>query len=236
MLTPFVHRAVALAVLTGAAGLAQAVTVVVPGTANPYLAGMPAGSTAPPGDSAPAHSPVLVEGLTFAAGMEIVFRNVGGGVSRGPGCVGACNPLDGNEFFNHSGDAQNGISGARIPIESLVGVFLGPDRPDLGTAPAALNFQTLGLNFASLSPLVQQVFFIGNGQTAGGDEQTFVVPTGATRLYLAVWDGFGWFNNSGAITVDVQAPTTPVPEPGTWALLAAGLGAIGLRARRRLTA
>jgi hypothetical protein len=33
-------------------------------------------------------------------------------------------------------------------------------------------------------------------------------------------DGFGWYNNTGAITVDVSA----VPEPTTFALL--GLGAM----------
>jgi hypothetical protein len=43
-----------------------------------------------------------------------------------------------------------------------------------------------------------------------------------------------WTSRSGLFLVDrAPVPVTPVPEPGTWALLAAGLGMLGVRARRR---
>ena len=211
---------------------AGTVSVTVAGTSNPYLAGMPNGSTAG-SDQAPNQSPVRVPGTL--AGGTLTFTNASGGVDRSPGCVGACNPIDGNEFWNHSDGAVNGISDMRAPIESLVGVFLGTSQPDSSPAPGTLNFETLGLDFLSLAPELKQVFFIGDGHTDANVVQQFLVPDGATRLYLAVWDGFGWFNNSGAITVDVngmQGDVAAVPEPSTAALIALGIGAIVALRRR----
>src|SRR5215470_10039393 len=60
------------------------VSVQVPGTSNPWLAGMPEGTTAQAGDSAPAQSPVLVP-LRLAAGQWLEFSKITGSVSYGPG-------------------------------------------------------------------------------------------------------------------------------------------------------
>lgn len=215
----------------GLAGFAHAVSVSIPGTANPYLAGMPNGSTAPPDDSAPPQSPVQVSGLNLDGGGILKFTGASGGVSRAPGCVNDCNPLDGNEFWDHTPGSQNGISDIRAPVESLVGVFLTDSAPNLFAPPASLNFQTLGLDFASLSPELQQVFFIGDGRTAGDVVQEFSIPADASRLFLGTMDGFGWWNNSGTMTVDVAQV---VPETEIYAMLFAGLGLIWFAARRRI--
>lgn len=215
----------------GLTGFAHAVSVSIPGTANPYLAGMSDGSTAPPDDSAPLQSPVEVSGLKLDGGGILKFTGASGGVSRAPGCVNDCNPLDGNEFWDHTSGSQNGISDIRAPIESLVGVFLTDSAPNLSAPPTKLNFQTLGLDFASLSPELQQVFFIGDGMTAGDVVQEFSIPADASRLFLGTMDGFGWWNNSGTITVDVAQV---VPEPEIYAMLFAGLGLIWFAARRRI--
>ena len=60
---------------------------------------------------------------------------------------------------------------------------------------------------------------MGTG-TGTGTTQTFIVPAGATRLFLGTSDGFGWFNNSGSFAVTVTAggvigptPTPTVPAP-----------------------
>ena len=76
------------------------------------------------------------------------------------------------------------------------------------------------------------MFFIGDGLTGTGtgNLQQFFIPVGATRLYLATHDGFGWYNNVGAFEVSV---TGAVPEPQTYALMFAGLGLVGWMARRR---
>lgn len=229
-------RALAACALTMcAAGAAQALTVVVPGTSNPWLAGMPDGTTAVAGDSAPAQSPVLVNGVSFSAGSVLLFSKASGGVSHTGSCPSSCDPIDGSTLFSHSGGAEHGIAGLRAPINALVGVFLGAGQPDLSAAPAGLDFgpaPNLGLDFLSLSPLLKQVFFIGDGMTSASVMQRFVVPEGATRLYLGTHDGYGWYNNNGSISIDVTAAV--IPEPGIYLMLVAGLAV--LLARRRTAA
>jgi hypothetical protein len=84
-----------------------------------------------------------------------------------------------------------GISGYEGPEGALLGVFLSDENPDNLLPPATLDFTTVSSrNFATLEPLIDQVFFIGDGQNAAGD-QVFVPPSGATRLYLGVADSVG---------------------------------------------
>jgi len=224
---------ISIALLAGSHGAQAAnVNVTVPGTSDMWLAGMPDGATNG-SDSAPAHSPVLVGGLTLIAATPVTFTNATGGVLHTPGCstsapFSGCNPIDGTTFFDHSGGDQNGIAALRAPINALLGVFLGPNQPDASPAPAGLDFQTLGLDFETLSPELKQPFFVGDGQTAGGSVQQFFVPQGAARLYLGTMDGFGWFNNTGAINVTVSA----VPEPESALLWLAGIGALAAACRR----
>jgi hypothetical protein len=73
--------------------------------------------------------------------------------------------------------------------------------------------------------------FIGDGlRNDGLSVQQFIVPAGATRLYLGTMDGYGWWNNSGSFEVTA----TNVPEPATIVLVGAGLfGAVRRRVRRR---
>ena len=224
-------------------GFAQTVSVSVPGTSNPYLAGMPNGSLAPP-DQAPYQSPVEVTGLNFSKGGAAAFTNVTGGVSNMPFCDGTnCSSGDGNIldrltgtykpgviFFDHDAGAQNGMSDIHAPINSLVGVFLTDAMPSLSTPPSKLDFEAFGLNFTTLAPQPQQVFFIGDGMTSNGTVQQFSIPSSATRLFLGTMDGNEWLNNSGAIMVDVAQV---VPEPETYAMFLAGLGLMAAMSRRR---
>jgi len=224
------QRWMAVAVLAGASGLAAA-AVGVPGASNPKLAGMPDGSTASSGDVAPAQSPVLVTGLALQAGQWLSFSASGAVDHCGGGCPGGT--PDGTDLWSNG--AENGISGIQAPIDALLGVFLGAAQPSLTSAPASLDFSPAGLgtSFATLAPELKQVFFIGDGLAAGGLVQQFQVPVGATRLYLATHDGYGWFNNAGSFSVTVSG----VPEPAGWALMLAGAAALaGWSARRRAAA
>ena len=78
---------------------------------------------------------------------------------------------------------------------ALVGVFLEDTLPT--SAPPPLRFYVtdssqggIQTDFTTLSPLIGQVFFIGDGLTGTGtgSVQTFQVPATATRLFLGYVD------------------------------------------------
>ena len=99
----------------------------------------------------------------------------------------------------------------------LVGLFVPAGGP-AGAAPTALDFTSsgLGTSFTSLSPQLDQVFFIGDGLTGNGTgtQQTFNIPTGAGQLWLGISDA-GFYNgapgaygdNLGTYTVGLSVNT-----------------------------
>ena len=219
--------AVALAPVPSAVAAAPSVQVTVPGTSNPWLSGMPPGTLSDFSDSAPDQSPVEVVGLDLAPGGVLAFR-ASGRVDHDP-MLPLSGP-DGRGFggIEHNAGAEHGISNTRAPFNSLLGVFLGPDRPDLTPAPPALDFGSeTARGYRSLGPQLKQVFFIGDGLSPDGQQQAVTVPDGATRLFLGTMDSTGWHNNIGSFTVEV------VPEPAAAALMLPALGALLRRSRRR---
>lgn len=142
------------------------------------------------------------------------------------------------------------ISGITAPGAGyLVGLFVGPNGPT-GTAPASLTYATADTEDASYNPLLDQVFFIGDGLTGDGTgaEQEFYVPAGATELYLGISDAcffvgapscytgnYGQFNVDYTDTTSTgNTPPSPAPEPSSLLLLATGVlsGAGTLRRRK----
>src|SRR5262245_59930269 len=211
----------ALAFSTVAASAAE---FTVPGTADPWLAGMPDGSTASLGDVAPAQSPVLAAGFSLAPGSFLRFFGTGG-VAFDP--TSPVSPPDGVIVDHHHSGAENGMSDVTAPADALMAVFLGPLQPSLSGAPGSLDFSTtVSRDYVTLSPMVQQVFFIGDGLTSGGVRQQIEIPVGATRLFLGGMDGEGWYNNIGSFSVTV------VPEPHTLTLVTLGIGAFLFRLRK----
>lgn len=142
----------------------------------------------------------------------------------------------GNGVGGSNLSALDGISGYIGPQGPLAGVFLDSAIPSSGPAPATLDFTPggLGTDFLTLSPLLGQVFYIGDGITSGGDFQTFIAPTGATRLVLGIPDGFGFVglpgaydDNDGSYRVRIGINEVPtIPEPAGMALLGIGLAAL----------
>lgn len=197
------------------------------------------------GRPAPTLEGLLPPMLAIPANADYVtFHDVAGLVRAHPALQWA--GPDGNSTTANDTDINSylGISGLVHPRTlPLVAVFLGDEEPE-NPAPARLDFYTLGSEFAELSPLAQQTYFVGDGLAFDGVQhvtQKFHVPAGATRLYLGLADA-GYFtgdpdgqrptaypDNEGSFTADVQFHT--IPTPGSLALLSLG-GVMTLRRRR----
>ncbi len=163
-------------------------------------AGLPDGSgVAPPEFALPPNPSVLT--MTSVTGS--ITLNSGGGHNDPDGVV-TSGSYSGPTISGANGytvaNAYGGISGITIPgAGALVGVFEPASAP-VGAAPASLNFTVIGTTFTTLSPLLYQTFYIGDGLTGDGSGavQQFVVPAGATRLFLGISDAPGFNGNPGA--------------------------------------
>jgi hypothetical protein len=179
---------------------------------NPWLSGMPNGTTANSYDSAPSASPTLLVSGGLTDGAELTFEATGT-TSNQEGVEQAYAP-DGNLnwiIHNYPGN-EHGIADLKAPISSLIGVFLDDNQPNGTPAPGSLDFTTAASrDFATLSPQLKQPYFIGDARRADGTTlQKFVVPAGATRLYVGSMDGQQWSDNAGGFGVTITSGATVV--------------------------
>ncbi len=244
----------AVCALLAAPASAAVFDITIDGSDAIFLAGrtdltIPAASEAWPGGMIRHVSPTpeeiketLPPGISVATGDVIKVTDPAiGGISFfngfGPPYFGP----EGNGSSTSSNlSAYGGISGYIGPQGALTGVFLNDLIPTTG-APLVLDYPG-GLDFATLSPELGQVFYIGDGTTSGGDFKEFIAPTGATRLFFGIPDGFSFVGEPGAyddndgayrIRVGVNAEPTPViPLPATGLMLLSALGALALRRSR----
>jgi hypothetical protein len=168
----------------------------------------------------PTSSPVQL-GFKVTPGATILVTNVSGSSSYDHGTPvyldatgnqGSSPYIVSNAAAN--GVSEHGISDASMPAGSANALFLqsnsagtGPIVPDGAGAPAApakLDFSTQAArDYTSISPKLQQVFYIGNGQTSGHVQQQIVVPANASYMFLGVMDGWEWDNNLGGFNMTI---------------------------------
>jgi hypothetical protein len=180
----------------------------------------------------------LPKSITLPAGStSMTFAIYGGSITKGR-CAAPCITLNGGGSYNDADgvglqasanlQADESISGIQAPTLGFVtGVF--ESGAPKGDAPATLDFNTIGTDFTTLSPALQQLFFIGDGLTGDGtgSVQVFYVPSGAKKLYLGIpdtcdygsgspscyGDNTGDFVVSYAISTESGAPTVKTFTP-----------------------
>jgi hypothetical protein len=185
----------------------------ITGTANPFLAGAPSETELDYGraplDTAALNAPVSVQAddvKCFDAGRRLYFQVAGRIAYDAQPDIFTDADGQADNTPSHSLGSVHGLSNITAPINSLVGVFLdNTPFASRAVAPQALNFSTIeSRNFKTLAPKLGQIFFIGDGKDASGLLQAFVVPTGTTRLYLAIMDQYEWSNNQGQLSGTIQ--------------------------------
>lgn len=171
----------------------ETVRVEVPAVANIVLAGASPGDSAG-ADSAPTNSPVLIE-LPFRGGGVVMIDASG-------------NIRTSRRIYAPTGAGRyqivpvRGLSGLTAPAYSLAGVFL-PEKIDVSRKPPMLNFSGGAKDLPEVRPLLQQVFYVGDGKTNGGASRRIIVPEGAAVLYLGIHAGIGG-DRSGAFQASVR--------------------------------
>ena len=199
------------------------VTAYVPGTWCPYFAGqMP---------------PILPPaGWPYLQDLDYWFLTIPAYVDVS-GFVGTNLSITATGTWGHSVYTQSGPEGYgsawtnpvyeafgistlyNAPYNALVGVFLTDDPPDPLSLPARLDYNTSDMT----SPLLQQTFAVGAGL------YNIAIPSGATRLFGGLNNGYEWWDNVGEVFVTI----TPVPAPGAILLGSIGVGLVGWLRRRR---
>jgi len=191
----------------------QTVGTSVSGFNNVWFAGLASSATATySGDitNATTSGALGVTALAVTPGAKLRFV-VSGSLSHSIWPSGDA-PDGGGWIHNNWTNNLGGKSNLTAPINSLLGVFLTSNDPTTeGAAPPNLDFSSgTARDFASLSPVNRQVFFIGDGMRTGAVVQEFIVPANATRLFLGSQDPFGWHNNSGSVSVSITSVGGPI--------------------------
>lgn len=123
---------------------------------------------------------------------------------------------DSGDMNESIGQSLNLVGGTRYELSFVVNGYSGSSA----VAPLEVDFGTFETTIATRSP------------SLGWLSYSFIYTPASTG---AAWLSFTSRTFESAVVIDavsvVELP--PVPEPGTYALMALGLGAVGLAARRR---
>jgi hypothetical protein len=215
---------------TGFAGVAASTNAYVPATSNPFAAGKPANATiwdmwggenlaggmvwTPTGDIPYGSLAATSSGQTVQGGDSFQISATGTaswqlwGTSSYAPLVGP----DGDNWYQTGSNPGEfpGISDSNLPGSALIAVFITDAEPS-GPKPVGLDFSSpASRDYLTISPQLGQVFFVGDGKTSAGVQQTIVAPPGATRMFLGFADGHCWRDNTGGFTTTVNKMATGI--------------------------
>lgn len=185
----------------------------------------------------------FVPGTFYMEDVEDGLINTTGLSVTGPQlCIAGSNCFVGSGLIDSVGNGGNGNLGHSIWANGNLGVItITFDQNALGFLPTAAGLVwTDGVNPITFQAFDQNGVLLGTiiGNNADG---VFTGTTGDDAFYGATNAGgisYLTITDPGGIEIDqiqygLLAQVAGVPEPGTWAMMLAGFGAIGIALRRR---
>jgi hypothetical protein len=157
---------------------------------------------------------------TYSVTTDALLNSTAGGTGVDFGLA-----LMSGEFFTVSTDPSQIWHGAFLGDSNYTQLSTNADGDTGGFAPPVLN----GIGSTPIGSLVASIN--GDYRVIGAGTHTFAAwGTGEILLHYADINNY---DNSGSV---VSTVSTPVPEPTSWALMMAGVGTMGVVARRRKAA
>jgi Flp pilus assembly protein TadG len=177
-------------------------------------------------------TPGAVVEVTYPNGSSFMDVNQGFLSSNGNGIDYTADGSNNGSYAIYSDDAANpslpqgsqttsgtehGLSNVEAPLNSVLGVFMDQNGATYGadssqesnesgapSTPSGKDYSTQSSrDYSAVEPSLNQVFFVGTGQTSNGTQQMVLVPSNATKLFLGTMDGHEWSNNQGGGDVTV---------------------------------
>jgi len=184
-------------------------------------------------------------GLNTTYGLFFEFSGTGSVTAANPATTPTFGQFTGLNYtlYGYNGPAANfGFDGADNPTTSVVpgsrvtlatgSLLPGANQSSVGTTPQSPSFNAFASANLSFNPTAAAgTFFLDPRPFYNVAVSSFInSPTQISPVTGGFANGFRITQGGGSVNF-----TSPIPEPETYALFLAGLGAIGWVARRRRT-
>jgi len=165
------------------------------GTANIFAAGL---ASTPQNHGASELPPTF--GFTAGPGKILTIVAASGATDCCSSSTPSTPPNGGDELSGTDLNAFEDLSGIALPVSTtFISAVFTNERSSDNAPPADFDYTNVDTTTTvEFSPLLNQVFLVGDGSTSNGTTQSFFVPESATAVSFGVADGFGFTGNPGA--------------------------------------